>query len=42
MASIITIKCLKKIIHKKNLINIHMIIIFIIKSMLYNVFVSIP
>ena len=35
MASIITIKCLKKIICNKNLLNIYMIIIFCIKYTLY-------
>ena len=35
MASIITIKCLKSIIRNKNVLNIHMIIIFLIKYMLY-------
>ena len=35
MASIITIKCLKTIIRNKNVLNIHMIIIFLIKYMLY-------
>ena len=35
MASIITIKCVKTIIRNKNVLNIHMIIIFFIKYMLY-------
>ena len=34
MASIVTIKCLKKIIRNKNVLNIYMVIIFLIKYML--------
>ena len=34
MASIITIKCLKAIIRNKNVLNIYMITIFLIKYML--------
>ena len=35
MASIITVKCLKVSIRNKNVLNIHIIIIFVIKYMLY-------
>ena len=35
MASIITIKCLKKIIRNKNVLNIYIIIILFIKYVLY-------
>ena len=35
MASIITIKCLKTVIRNKNVLNIYMIMIFLIKYMLY-------
>ena len=35
MASIITVKCLNRIIRNKNVFNIYMIIIFLIKYMLY-------